>query len=97
MRIGISRNGQEIARGRLYFLYNDIHSQPLAYLEDVFVNENCRGQGLGARIVQAAIAEAKKAGCYKVIATSRFANQRAHHLYLSSGFKEHGRSFRLEP
>ncbi len=95
LRLLIQSGKQEIAHAFLYFLKNNLHDQPLAYLEDVFVNEMFRGQGFGRKIVERAIAEAKKAQCYKVVATSRFSNETAQSLYTSCGFEKHSHGFRL--
>jgi hypothetical protein len=42
------------------------------------------------------IKEAKKLGCYKLIATSRHSNLGAHKLYAKLGLKKHGLEFRLD-
>jgi glucosamine-phosphate N-acetyltransferase len=42
----------------------------VAHIEDVVVDSECRGQRLGARIVEAALDVARKAGCYKAILDS---------------------------
>lgn len=95
LRLSIKKDNREIAHVFLYFLHNDLHAQPLAYLEDVFVEEQFRGQGLGRKIVEIAINEAKKAHCYKMVATSRFSNETAQSLYLSCGFEKHSHGFRI--
>lgn len=96
LRLSLNNDKQEIAHAFLYFINNDLHSQPLAYLEDVFVNETFRGQGYGRKIVETAIQEAKKAHCYKLVATARFSNTTAENLYTSCGFQKHSHSFRLD-
>lgn len=87
--------GRELARAYVFFLKNDLHPRPFALLEDVFVHESSRGQGLGREIVAEAVARAKEAGCYKIIATSRHARPAVHDLYRSLGFVDHGKEFRL--
>lgn len=44
------------------------------HVEDVVVDAACRGQRLGLRLVEACVAEAKAAGCYKVILDCSEAN-----------------------
>jgi len=95
LRLSIKKDNLEIAHTFLYFLHNDLHVQPLAYLEDVFVDEEFRGQGYGRKIVKRAITEAKRAHCYKMVATSRFSNETAQSLYISCGFEKHSHGFRI--
>lgn len=86
---------KEVARAYLYLLHNDLHKEPFGLLEDVFVDENMRGQGIGKLIVQQIISEAKEAGCYKLIATSRQSRDKVHALYQSLGFVDYGKEFRI--
>jgi len=95
IRFFIQRNGREVSRAYLYLLTNDLHSSPFGFLEDVFVEEPLRGQGLGTQIVKAVIAEAKARGCYKLIATSRHSRPRVQELYKKIGFRNHGTEFRI--
>lgn len=90
-----TKEGKEIARIFIYFIRNDLHEKPYALLEDLYVQEEFRSQGYGASMVQAALKEAKKSGCYKVIATSRYAREYVHQLYLKLGFQDYGKEFRL--
>lgn len=88
-------NGKEVGRTFLYVLKNDLHEEPFGFLEDVFVDESYRGKGLGKQLVQAAVAEAKKFRCYKLICTSRYSGD-AHEFYKKLGFKDHGKEFRMD-
>lgn len=96
IKIILEENGQPIGRGFLYILHNDLHPEPFGFIEDVFVEEAFRGKGYGERIVNALIEEAKKHKCYKLICTSRFSNEKAHHLYEKLGFQKHGNEFRMD-
>ena len=96
VKIILEENGQQIVRGFLYLLRNDLHQEPFGLMEDVFVEEAFRGKGYGEKITTAIIEEARKRGCYKLICTSRFSNEKAHHLYEKLGFKKHGNEFRIE-
>ena len=91
----IIQDGKEIARSFLYILKNDLHNQPFSFLEDVFVDESCRGQGLGTKIVEEVIKTAKEKGCYKLICTSRHEKEKVHDLYSKLGFKNRGLEFRI--
>jgi len=96
LKLSIEKESKEIARAYLYLMKNDAHSTPFGLLEDVFVEENLRGKGLGTTIVNAAIEEAKKQGCYKLICTSRYSKPKVHALYTKLGFKDQGKEFRID-
>ncbi len=96
IKFSISEAEREIARAYLYVMHNDLHSEPFALLEDVYVAENQRGTGKGTQLVKQAIAKAEELGCYKLIATSRKSRPRVHQLYLKLGFKERGSEFRID-
>lgn len=89
-------NGVAVGRVFLYLLYNDLHEEPFALLEDVFVDTEYRGKGIGGQLVEAALAEAKNQGCYKAICTSRTAKSELHGWYEKKGFMKHGFEFRID-
>ena len=62
------KDGKEVARAYLYIMTNDLKKEPFGYLEDVFVDEQLRGQGIGTGLLETVIAEAKKLGFTKAIA-----------------------------
>lgn len=96
VRFSIEQDGREVARAYLYLAENDLHPAGwFGLLEDVFVDESVRGGGLGAAIVRHVMEEARRRGCYKLIATSRHERTRVHDLYRRLGFEEWGREFRL--
>jgi len=95
-RFSIKKNRKEIARAFLFLINNDLHDEPYGLVEDVFVDESCRGEGRGTKIVKAVIAKARELRCYKLIATSRFGRSKVHKIYLGLGFKKHGTEFRME-
>ncbi|HEY7600940.1 MAG TPA: GNAT family N-acetyltransferase [Methylomirabilota bacterium] len=97
LRFAVDQDGREVARAYLYLAENDLHPrQWFGLLEDVFVDEAGRGQGIGAALVRHVIDEARRRGCYKLIATSRDERPRVHALYRRLGFAEWGREFRLD-
>lgn len=87
---------KEVGRAFLYILHNDLHEKPLGFLEDVYVNENLRGQGIGTKLLDKVINEARANGCYKIVATSRHSRPEVHKLYERIGFKDQGVEFRLD-
>lgn len=96
IRLSMSDEGKEIARAYVYVLTNSLHKEPFGFLEDVFVDEAHRGGGVGTEIVKRAIEEAKKAGCYKLIGTSRNSRPKVHSLYKHIGLKKWGVEFRMD-
>ncbi|MBT4120566.1 MAG: GNAT family N-acetyltransferase [Candidatus Magasanikbacteria bacterium] len=87
---------KDAGRAFLYLIYNDLHAEPYALLEDVFVEGEYRSQGVGRELVKAVIEEAKGLGCYKLIGTSRHSRENVHRFYKSLGFKDHGVEFRID-
>ena len=57
-----------------------------AIIEDVVVDEQCRGQGVGRVLNEAALELARAAGAVTVDLTSRPSREAANRLYLSLGF-----------
>lgn len=84
-----------IARATIVLVENELHDKPYALLEDVFVEEEYRGQGYGRKISQMAIAKAREMACYKIVCTSRSEREHVHALYESLGMIKHGYSFRM--
>ncbi|MFA6076723.1 MAG: GNAT family N-acetyltransferase [Candidatus Paceibacterota bacterium] len=89
-------NCKILGRAYLYIVFNDLHKEPFGFMEDVFVEEKNRGKGIGTKLVNEVIAEAKKQNCYKIICTSRYEKPEVHSLYKKLGFKDHGKEFRID-
>jgi GNAT superfamily N-acetyltransferase len=96
IKLSVEQDGKEVGRASLCIIVNDLHKEPYGLLEDVFVDESMRGQGVGTELVQAVIDEAKEHGCYKLLACSRHEKPKVHELYQRLGFKDHGIEFRME-
>ena len=80
----------------LYILYNDSHQEPFGMMENLYVEEEHRNQGVGSKLMAAVIAEARKQGCYKLIGTSRHTNDKAPEFYKRFGFQNWGLEFRMD-
>lgn len=96
IRFSANDNGQEVGRAWLYVIYNDLHKDPYGLLEDLFVDEKQRGSGIGTNLVKEVVAEAKKIGCYKLIATTRSSRGIVCVWYEKLGFKNYGVEFRMD-
>jgi GNAT superfamily N-acetyltransferase len=95
-KLTIVENAKEIARISIVYIKNDLHDEPYALIEDLYVDEDYRGKGYARQLFEAAIEEAKKSGSYKIIATSRYSREKVHDFYLRLGFKDYGKEFRLD-
>jgi len=95
IKLYIEQDGREVARAYLYIMKNDLRAEPFGFMEDVFVDENCRGQGLATKILAKLIEAAKENNCYKIVGTSRHGRENVHRLYEKIGFKNFGVEFKM--
>ena len=95
IKFSIVENEQQVARAYLYVMHNELHQEPFGLLEDVYVDENCRGLGWGTKLIQQVVVTASQEGCYKLIATSRTSRPKVHQLYEKLGFEIKGLEFRM--
>ena len=78
----------------LMLMDNIAHSgRPLAVVEQVGVDRRMQGQGLGKLMMHHAMAEAERAGCYKLMLSSHVDRADAHAFYDKLGFERHGYGF----
>jgi len=91
----VEKDGKEIARAYVYVIKNDLHEDPYGLLEDLFVDENERGNGIGTELLKQVIAGAKEMGCYKLVGTSRKSRENIHEWYKKNGFEDYGLEFRI--
>jgi len=62
--------GEVIGTATLHFQRKLIRNGgTAAFIEDVAVREKCRGRGIGAKLIEHLIEEAKNSGCYKIVLT----------------------------
>ena len=69
---------------------------PYAIIENVVVDEGARGRRHGEALMERAIAEARRAGCYKVSLTSNKRRSEAHRFYERLGFVQTHEAFRID-
>lgn len=96
VKFELLKDKKVIGRTYLYLIKNDLHSEHYGLLEDVFVEEKFRGQGIGKKLVEMVIEKARELGCYKLIATSRFERENVHKFYEKLGFQKYGYEFRID-
>lgn len=66
---------------------------PSAILEDVVVDEQLRGHGIGTQMMEYANNICRRKGCYKMSFSSNINRAAAHRFYETLGFQKHGYSF----
>lgn len=70
-------------------------ARPFLLVENVVVTARHRRSGVGAALLDAAIAMARQAGCYKAQLLSRASRHAAHTFYESRGFRAAAQGYRL--
>ena len=81
-----------IARAQLYIMESS--KGEYGRIENVFVDEEYRGRGLGTELSKIAMEESRSLGHYKcTLASSRSNAQR---IYEKIGFRKHGESYRID-
>jgi len=79
-------DGEIIAMAVILYTVSTFLGARVCWLEDVVVDTRCRGQGIGARLVDAAVAHAQAQGCQRVTLLTDRDNERAQRLYRHAGF-----------
>jgi GNAT superfamily N-acetyltransferase len=72
----LDEHGCEAGHVYVYFLTNDLHKRPFAFVEDLFVEEFARGLNLGYRLMACLEELANVYDCYKIVGC--FRNEKAH-------------------
>ena len=82
----VARVGGEIV-GSLTLAFYRIPTGLKAWIEDVVVDDAARGHGIGRRMNEAALDEARRRGAKNVALTSRPSREAANRLYQRIGFQ----------
>ena len=70
---------------------------PYAVVENVVVDEEYRGEGVGKALMREAVERARRAGAYKLALCSNLDRQEAHAFYSSLGMKQTHAGFEVAP
>lgn len=70
-------------------------ARPQAWIPDLVVTESARGRDIGAALLDAALAEALRRGCYAAALESGHHRAVAHQLYLAAGMSDVGSFYTL--
>jgi ribosomal protein S18 acetylase RimI-like enzyme len=65
-------------------------------IEDVVVDTQVQGSGIGRQMMRFAMAQCAMQDCYKLTLSSHVNRERAHRFYEGLGFRRHGYSFLIE-
>jgi len=96
VKITLEEDGKVMGWGYLYVIFQDRHKEPYGLMENVYIESEFRSRGLGGKLVQLLVDEAKERGCYKIIGTSKKIKPEVHSFYKKLGFSEIGLEFRLD-
>jgi len=91
-KIVLYENNVEIGSGCIIIDYKD-QGKPSALIEDIFVVENRRKEGIGSRIVLELVQLARNIDCYKVVLNCSDSNLK---FYESIGFKKWQNGMKIE-
>ncbi|MCA9646103.1 MAG: GNAT family N-acetyltransferase [Polyangiaceae bacterium] len=69
---------------------------PSAVIEDVAVDPERHGEGIGQAMMHFALDVCREKGCYKAILSSNVKRTRAHAFYEQLGFEHDGYAFRVD-
>jgi GNAT superfamily N-acetyltransferase len=87
----LARLGEEPVGYLIWFqTYSSFLARPSLYLEDIFVLEEFRRQGVGKKLFAVGVEEARKAGCARMEWTALDWNTNAHRFYEKLGGKKIG-------
>lgn len=88
--------GQIVGAFALLVMSNLAHmGAPSAVIEDVAVDPEWQGRGVGKLMMKYALQICAEKGCYKAALSSNLKRERAHAFYESLDFERHGYSYRI--
>ena len=89
--------GRVVGTACLIIVPNLSHQgRPYALVENIVVDETERSTGYGELLMRHAIAEARRAGCYKLALTSNKRRPDAHRFYRRLGLRATSEGFRID-
>ncbi len=78
-------DGKPVGSALYYFAFSSYTGRPILSLEDIFVNEDCRGAGVGKKLMAELSARAVKAGCLRMQWSAMEWNEDAIAIYKGLG------------
>lgn len=65
-----------------------VHPAPSALIDEVVVDGQMRGRGVGRALIEAAVSEARRMGCCEIEVSTERSNEAARRFYAECGFDE---------
>ena len=88
-RVCVARDGARVvAMASLLFTVSTAEGGRAALFEDLIVRPQYRGRGIGAKLLEHVIGEARTAGVLRITLLTEAQNERAQALYRKLGFKK---------
>jgi GNAT superfamily N-acetyltransferase len=87
----IELNGQPVGYAILTFVFNFEYKGHIAFLDELFIIESARGEGLGSQTLDFVIAQAKELSLKVLYLEIENHNEAARKLYSSKKFTNHKR------
>lgn len=72
------------------------HPKKVATVEELIITEDCRGKGVGKKLIEEVIKNARENDCDVIELTSNFARERAHNFYMKNGFSKDSYKFMMK-
>ena len=80
--------GKIVGMVNLLFTESTALGSKVALLEDMIIHPNSRSKGIGSKLINYAIDEAKKLGCKRVTLLTDRDNFKAQNFYIKNGFNQ---------
>jgi GNAT superfamily N-acetyltransferase len=84
--VGLDEDGALLGFASVHWLPYLILAGPEGYVSELFLREAARGQGLGARLLETVLAEARERGCVRL----SLMNNRERESYRRGFYEKHG-------
>jgi GNAT superfamily N-acetyltransferase len=97
-RIYIAESQRNIVGTFVLLIFDNLGhgGAPSAIIENVVVYPKYRGKGVGGAMMNFAMEQARKAGCYKLALSTNVKRKEAHLFYEKLGYEIHGYSYLIE-
>jgi ribosomal protein S18 acetylase RimI-like enzyme len=82
------QDGRAIGIAVCFLGFSTFHARPLINIHDLAVLPDCRGQGIGRRLLDAVAEKARQSQCCKLTLEVQENNHRARRLYEAAGFAQ---------